>query len=420
MTVIDVASYGASGIGGDDTAAFEAACAAASAGDTIVFGRGRFGISRTIQPPCKVQGLDRTVSTIFALPGTGADTQPLLDFGDRSGAGFSRGALEGEEVYVSGGSTGSIGAIRMGAFNTSVSDFVLEDAAFRNFKTDYWILGSAKSASVLRTRIDRNYFETKPGDGPVYAPGSPNGGYLVALYGSNDGIFADTAIQGNNIKGDGVAIGSFLTNQHRRCGIRSNIITNMGLATAQGQNSYAICVYGADEDHNPVFVDIESNIINGCASAGIYAAQSDKVSVVKNLVNGQSRSDDTTLPRAGIAFNGCDGFLAEANMLDSCWGGVAATGGGAGGAIISNRIYSGAGGNCYGVRADGAFAAVSKLTVLGNDIDLPVGGSRGFRWAPAGGVIATAKANSIRAATKGIADLVNSTTSIGDNPFFAF
>lgn len=418
MTDINVAAYGATGTGTDDTAAFEGACAAAKPGDTIVFDQGRFGLSRTIRPPCSVRGLDRNVSTMFALPGAGAAVQPLIDFTDKSGVTFSRGFLEGEGVYAATPSgSGSIGALSIGASSRPVGDVCVRDAGFRNFKADYWVLGWA-TVAVTRTRLTGNYFETKQGDAPVYGDHQAGGGQLVALYGSATAAMVDTRIEDNDVVGDGVALGFFLVSQHRRYAIRRNNIVNMGRFCTPKQNSYPICVYGATEDLNQAFGDIAENIIIGCASAGIYAAQSDHLSVIGNYIYNQNHIDDETLPRGGIVFNGCDGFLAEANNIDSCWGGIAVTSAdftgvspALGGDLIGNRIFSQAGGSPYGIRCDGPFAATGKVTALMNTIDLPVAGSQGFRWNPTG-CLAVARGNIIRASVAGLSDLVN-------NPFTA-
>lgn len=414
---INVASYGAQGVGGDDTAAIQAACAAATPADRLIFGPGRFGLSRTITPPCRIKGAHRTLSTVFALPGTGIATQPLVDFIDKNDVGLSSIALEGAGEYASGQSSGTVGAVRFGASLAEGGDFVLRDAALRNFKVDYWILGAA-TKTFSRGRIERCLFDTKVGDAPVYGDNQAGGGYLTALYGSTTGTMMNTVVEDNDVSGIGVAIGFFLVNSHRNFSVSRNRISSMGQATTSGQNSYPICVYGYDDNYLPAIGRIDDNIIVSPASCGIYCATAQIINASNNVIVGQSRVDDASLPRAGIAMNGIDRFLVEGNNLDSCWGGVAVTNG-SDGDVIGNRIMSFAGGNPYGIRLDGTFADTVRFSVLANDICLRSTGSTAFRVGATGGRISI-RENPSMASVMGIADAATANRSFANNPFMPF
>lgn len=421
MARINVSNYGALGVGGDDTGAVEAACAAAKAGDTIEFDPGRFGITRTIRPPCSVRG-SHQLSSLVALPGSGDSAKPLIDLVDKSDITISDMCLEGSGEFVASGSS-HVGAVRFGASSVAVKNIRIERCALKNHKSEYWILASA-DLDICSTVISENTFETKNGDMTEYDPPNENGGQLLTLYGSETGTVRDTKVSGNIVHGIGVPIGFGFFGSHRVFDCSRNQFTDMGKASLQIHNSYAIVVYALGNNaaeaakNRPSYGTIQGNNIYGCQSAGIYTASAASILISENYVSRQERSDDSTLPRGGIAINGGDDHNVTGNTLEDCWCGISKGGPYQKGIYIhGNRIFSSVA-YSIGMRLEGVSQPYARISVKNNDIMLWSGASTAYKnqLSGPGDIIITN--NSARATANGLVDATGTYKSIGGNLFF--
>ena len=413
MTFIDVSAFGALGTGGDDTAAFEAACLAANPGDRIHVGPGRFGLSRTLYPPCVIEGGDPINSVIFALPEA---QQPLIDIRDKTGAGVYSLGLEGNNTYSGTGSS-TVGAISQGGNTAPVFNNRIHNCRFSKFKADYWVLGFSATMSQGPSIIG-NAFITRPEDVRNTQD------YLVALYGDMSGYMFDTIIQRNTIDGEGVNNGICLFGGHRRFDISHNMINNMGTANTVTDIGYGVLVYAMGSTYAeaatkcPAQGNISNNIITNATKAGIYAATAFALTIDSNSVFGQSCAEDVSLPRGGIALVGCGNVSTTNNNLQDCYWGVSVAGEYSYDHFISgNRIKSGRGGSPVGVKLSAALAVDRRMTVTNNDVWLLSGGGRAFHHLMSGGDI-TIRNNSSRAAVHGLTDEHTFHREIGNNAFF--
>lgn len=423
MIVIDVTDYGALGTGGDDTAAIEAACAAAKPGNTILFKSGRFGITRTIHPPCRIMGVDHT-SVLFALPGSGDNAKPLIDIAGKSNIGVLDMCLEGSGEFVA--SVSHVGAISFGSGATAVEGVRIERNLFRNHHSEYWVLASA-DLDVKGTIFAYNTFETKPGDMTTYVPANENGGQLLTFFGSTTGMFVDSKILHNTVYGTGVPIGFGFFGSHRKLDCSHNQFTDMGKSSLPIHNSYAIVVYALGKNdaeallNYPGYAVITGNNIYGCESAGIYTASARNLLISNNYVSGQRRTDDQTLPRGGIVVNGGNDQHVYGNTLQDCWCGISKGGWYEKGVYIhGNRIWSNVA-YAIGMRLEGLSQPDARISVRNNDIMLWSGVSTAYKNQLSGTGDIIIRDNCSKAMTHGLVDVSSpANKSIANNLFFHY
>lgn len=378
MAILDPMTFGALGTGGDDTAALQATCAAAKPGDRILFPGGRFGTSQTLNPPCTIEGSDPIASNLFALPGSNVNT--LISIVDKSGVAIRNLGLTGEgiDTQVSVGA-----AIDFGSVNAAVENQLIERCRFDNFKRDYWVLAHG-GQSTNDLRVKDCHFATKTGDGPVYAAASPRGGSLVAFYGYSASLpMLNSIVEGCVIDGTGVAFGIVFYGSQKQYSACKNIIYNMGAATNSLQNSYAILTYELTTTQYPVDGVFNDNTIVNPASCGIYAAGVSGLVAVGNKIKGQSRTDNATLPRAGVSLNGVADALVASNSFEDCFCSVAVAGTSSTIApgdtsIIGNRIISRVAGFPMGIQFNCVLVSPTRLSVMGNEMQLYSGSALAF------------------------------------------
>jgi hypothetical protein len=417
MALLDVASYGATGTGADDTAAFEAACLAAKPGDRIQVGPGRFGLTRTIKPPCIIEGGDPVNSTIFALPDA---QQPLIDIMDKSGCGIVSLGLEGNNTYLTGTGVSTTGAIRFGGATVEVIDIVIHNCRFQKFKADYWVLATSLTP-VRGTSILGNKFITKAADTRNVQD------YIVALYGNPSGYMFDTIVQRNVIDGEGVNNSICLFGAHRRFDVSHNLVNNPGQATTATDIGYGILLYALGMTVEealaacPAQGVVSSNVIVNATKAAIYCVRAHGVTINGNGVHGQSHDEDTLLARGGVALAGCGNVSVTGNNLQDCmWGISVSTADAYNDLFISgNRIRSTRGGSPTGIKLSRPLPIDTRVSVTNNDVWIYSGTGKAFDVASLTGGDVVVRNNNSRAATHGLTATSSAHREIGGNTFFA-
>jgi hypothetical protein len=219
------------------------------------------------------------------------------------------------------------GAIAFTNSTLDITDLLVEDCTFTNFKGDYWIyvetLGAFNNA-IQNVKINRNFFLSQSGNcrGPtniainssfvlVYGVGN-NGGPLTPnsfvqhVHITNNVMRADyikTGIQAfHNVK-DIVISG----NQVYNAGQLGGIIDDVG--------SYAIMCYENGSFYSKHAI-IKDNYIFNCRDNGFYIAGPWNNSVISgNVVDTQTSTATATLPKGGISLNGSYGPTVTGNRL---------------------------------------------------------------------------------------------------------
>lgn len=416
MAIIDVASYGAAGTGGDDTTAIESAITASSPGDIIYFGAGTFGITRTLFPKCSVKGSGRDYTTLLSLPSL---TAQMIDVRDKSCLTISDMAFKGSGTYV------DAAAIVYGGNAITTQGLTIKRCLFQAHKSPYWVLGVSNKATY-DTIIKENKVVSIPEDAL-----SNSTNFAFCQYGTTTGAHINTSIHNNVIDGTGISFGFTLFGSHRKYDISHNEINDQGRSTTYVNslgvnNAYPILVYAignTDEEaelNMAAYGTILGNMITLPTSSGIYIASSSDVLIASNSVRAQTYLDDS-LPRGGISLNGVKQAHVTGNLIHDCAIGInlGGTSGVWNTTVSGNSIKSYAGGATIGIKAASAVPAGHHLSITNNDVYLTSSQSSAYSVSLTGTGKAFIRNNTSQAANHGLTATTSATRDIGDNSYLA-
>ncbi|WP_314963900.1 hypothetical protein [Bradyrhizobium cosmicum] len=385
--------FGAKGDGSAaDTAAVQAAYTLAAAGKKRLDGmKLNYKITSTITGASDVETVDAT----FAQ--TTHTAHPMFNFNDKTEWKFRRCRFAGDFATDLDYSSTQYGAIVFG--NSGSSDqtgIAVEECIFSGFPDNYYINGAITgSGGILNARFKRNRVLSDLGANYVdqtriwlsmFATGSSAG---------TTGRFFDTEIHENYIDGNSLTIPITPWSGHTRISIKNNFILNPGArslfnSSVGTHNCYAMIggydTVGTIGNSTTCGQDgeISGNVIVNPPSAGIYFATALNFNVHDNTIMGQSRTDDATLPRAGISCNDLRKSKVHHNRMIGCWGGVAVvttTGGSDVVEVADNEIYGNTATDSFGIRI-GAPAGTTTSNVIAlrrNTIRLTGSASLGVR-----------------------------------------
>jgi hypothetical protein len=234
-------------------------------------------------------------------------------------------------------SISKIGAVHFSnTTSTDLENIAIEDCTFSDFADNYWIFGSITGTGDINDfRFCRNrILSTGVGSGANYVSEFHA---LLNLFATdpaaNAGWYVNPIVEDNHGDFNDVGIGFALWSRNRGFRINRNVIRNVGAnslftGSSKDTNCYGILVYdtfGAPGSTTTTGIDgvIAHNYVLNPPSTGIYLVAAQNVDIHDNIVMGQFRTDDDTLPRAGISLNDGRRCKVHHNRIIDCWGGVA-------------------------------------------------------------------------------------------------
>ncbi|OCK57482.1 hypothetical protein LMTR3_07910 [Bradyrhizobium sp. LMTR 3] len=224
------------------------------------------------------------------------------------------------------------GAIGFTNASADITDLLVEDCTFTNFKGDYWIyiqtLGGF-SNSIQNININRNYFLSANGNarGPTNI-GINSSFVLVYGVGNNGGPLTPNSfvrsvrVTNNVMRADYIKVGIQVFENVQDVLIFGNQIYNSGLlgGITDDKGSYAMMVYEGGSPYSKHAI-IENNYIFNARDNCLYMAGRWTNSVVNaNVCDTQLSTATATLPKGGFSFNGSIGTTITNNRAVSIAG----------------------------------------------------------------------------------------------------
>lgn len=377
----------------DDTASVQAAyTAAAAAGTKRIDGmRLNYKITSTVTGASDVETLDATFTQAAHA------AHPLFSEVDKTEWKFRRCKFVGDAATDLDYTSSQIGAILYG--NSGSADqtgIAVEDCTFSLFTDNYIVNASITgTGGILNPRFKANKVYSNLGGNYVDVTRLWLSSFGTGSSAATTGRFFDMDISGNYIDADSLTIPIAPWAGHTRISIKNNIILNPGARslfnpTVGTHNCYGMIggydTLGAAGNSTTCGQDgeISGNIILNPPSAGIYFATALNFNIHDNTIIGQSRTDDSSLPRAAISGNDLRKSRIHRNRLINCWAGVAVvsmTGGSDVTEVADNEIYGNSASDSQGVRVSAPVgtATANVIAVRRNTIRLTGSASRGLR-----------------------------------------
>jgi hypothetical protein len=167
-----------------------------------------------------------------------------------------------------------------------------------------------------------------------------------------------------------------------------------GVEFTNDTGAYALAAY--DHSHGtglaPDEIEFTGNLIDSVRDCGIYAAGAVRIKIANNYVNGQTSTANGTIPKGGIAINGCQNAVLSDNTYYNC--------------AINFSVVQAPGGNFLAQIRDSVIEGMPN-----NGISMVVSGSTGGNAQDI--VIDGLKVQTAGTGTTGI--LVNATSTVGIN-----
>jgi hypothetical protein len=131
-----------------------------------------------------------------------------------------------------------------------------------------------------------------------------------------------------NCYADGTHIKSFVYfwSGNGRCKAYNNTLVGFGTGSEFSNDTGAYALAAYDHSHGtglaPDEIEFTGNLIDSVRDCGIYAAGAVRIKIANNYVNGQTSTANGTIPKGGIAINGCQNVVSSDNTLYNCAFGV--------------------------------------------------------------------------------------------------
>lgn len=281
------------------------------------------------------------------------------------------------------------GAIGFTCSASNIQDLLVEDCSFSNFQGDYWIyvetLGSF-TTSIQDVKVNRCSFFSQNGNARGPTSIAINSTFILVYgvghngaTGTPNSFVRGVRITNNFMRADYIKTGIQAFHNVQDVYISGNQIYNNGQlgGITDDKGSYAILCY---ENESPstanysTHATIVNNYIFNARDNGIYMAGQWTNSVISgNVVEGQTSTVTTNLPKGGISVNGALGTTISDNRLSQIAGNgitLVAPPSGAGAFdgewIISNNYASGGLGPI--LLSNGSGATQTKVSVINNNL----------------------------------------------------
>jgi hypothetical protein len=240
------------------------------------------------------------------------------------------------------------------------SNIIFSNMKVTSFNSTYWTGIQLTGATVLLTNvIYTNNLIISDSISPPTSPANGMTNYGLVFYSGGSTLMRYASFSNNIIQGTGLCFGMIFFGGMQYANIDQNNIQQIGQTSsthcnnADGStiNAYGISVYDLYDNGNyGSLFTINGNIISQPYASGIYivggSAQNNELNstVANNVINSQTSSDNTQLPRAAIAINSASKLMISGNNLEGNFGGIDVTTVKAGEInIVGNRCYTGNG-----------------------------------------------------------------------------
>lgn len=211
----------------------------------------------------------------------------------------------------------------------SCSGFLVEQCYFENFKGDYWVFAEANGARNMSSLTIRDNLAVSKTGNARNGASITVGSSFVGIFGTGDDGYPllDVLIENNVVYADYIKSGVNVFHNIRRCTIRNNAIYNAGQTGISNDcGAYAILVYANTPYTSGRYCQTIGNKIISPRSIGIYQAGTWSGSLIAdNIIVSQGPDTlNTTLPKGGIALNGCTEATVRGNnisntLVDAIW-----------------------------------------------------------------------------------------------------
>lgn len=206
--------------------------------------------------------------------------------------------------------------------NGNASNLLVENCQFANFKGDYWIwVESLGTTTTLGDIFIRNNVFTSQ-------TGNTRGPSNVAISSAAIGILnvntdlnyptINVQVTGNTIYADYIKTGVLLFAGIQEFWVQNNLIYNAGQqGISEDSGAYAILLYQNNGNTNGQNGVVTGNRIVSPFSIGIYVANRWTGTIIANneITSQGTDNEDATLPKGGIALNGCVGVSVIGNTI---------------------------------------------------------------------------------------------------------
>lgn len=367
--------FGAKGDGSaTENTAVQAAMTASS-------GKRLDGMGLSYKLTATITGVDNVEMINAQFVQSGLSAYPIFNFVSKTNWQLRRVRLTGDGDPTATPVSGYVAAL--GFSNSGSSDLfgiAIEDCIFENFSGSYNInatitgSGGIKSYAFRRNKV-YSKLVTFVDPGPIFMSLFASGASAATT-----GRFFDEDISDNYIDGRSLGLGFAFWAGHTRPKVLHNTINDIGAdATPGTQNQYGMTFYdnvGAIGNTTTCAVDgeIADNIVANPPSAGIYFATARRFNVHHNTISGQSRTDNSTLPRGGISCNDLRDSTVNNNKTEDCWGGIniANLYGSETLDVSNNVISSNSATDSFGIRqsAPATTSTTSRSVIRDNDINV--------------------------------------------------
>lgn len=232
--------------------------------------------------------------------------------------------------------TGSAASDADGGFLHVLVDVAAEHGGVRveritldDFGGDYWIDCRVDHASGSLTNVvvaDCNFISRA---GNCRVPGSTGGTTVaIGLRGASalTGLIENVAIRANALRGAHMKGLLACYNNTADVRVSHNVCTDVGADVSISDDAavYAIMLYNSTPSYaDPKRLIVDSNVIAGVRSCGVYAAGVSDVVITGNAISGQTDATATSLPKGGVALNGAARAHVSGNTILDCRFGVA-------------------------------------------------------------------------------------------------
>ena len=318
---LDVTWFGAVGDGVvDDTTAISRALTAA-VGRTLYFPSGSYSVQSSSLP--FTIGSDTTImgagAEIARIVVAGTSPNNIFDCNNVHTINIKNLSFIGNSQCTSD-ANGRVISVSNSTTST-LSNFIIEQCYFENFKGDYWIRFEQTNATgnLEYIRVLNNRFISQTGNarGPT-SLGIASSNITMVGYSGGTGFVRDVQITGNIAECSYIKNFASSYNNTVDVLIADNTIYNAGQSGGiiDDVGAYAVLVYNSNASYaDPLRIMLRDNKIISPRTCGFYVAGATDVTISNNYVSGQTDPVTTTLPKGAIVTNAVDVATVVGNTL---------------------------------------------------------------------------------------------------------